>query len=74
MDFSLDIWYNDSSQAPVVRKAVLGYSASIGGICNVDKKYAIMELNGFYGITWAVHELGHVYFFIFKFVFSHKFS
>ena len=34
LNFSLDIWLNDASQPPIVRKAVLGYTYEIGGICN----------------------------------------
>jgi hypothetical protein len=31
----------------------------MGGICNNDNKYSILEFNGFNQIQNAAHELGH---------------
>ena len=56
--FSLDIW--DQRGGFGVTGCVLK-NGGIGGICNSQKKYSLLEFNGFNEIQNAAHELGHRY-------------
>ena len=50
----------DTSLSPILRKAAIGYTALIGGICGLQK-YSIIEFSGFNQIQNAAHELAHRY-------------
>jgi hypothetical protein len=56
--FSLDIWSSDST-VPAISSSVTGYTKKLGGICNNDYKYSILEFYGFHQIKNGAHELGH---------------
>ena len=51
---------SDSSLLPQLRRAAIGYTDAIGGICGIHK-YSIIEYSGFNQIQNAAHELAHKY-------------
>ena len=61
------MWSSDVKKTDVARHASIGLSAQVPGICG-NKKFSILEFNGFFAIQNGAHELGHMLVFFFYFV------